>query len=63
VVGWNVGVNLGELVRPGLVLLIEYALVAASVSDVWRARNLGAGAPAIGPQRGSGDLGIAAQAH
>jgi hypothetical protein len=38
-VSWNVGVNLGELVRPGLVLLIEYALIAQTVWDVWKARK------------------------
>jgi len=35
-VGMDVGVYLGELVRPGLILLIEYGLVAASLASVVR---------------------------
>ena len=38
-VTWNVGVNLGELVRPGLILVIEYSLVAQTLWDIWRARG------------------------
>jgi len=36
VVGFDVGVTLGEIVRPGLVLLIEYALVVGSLAAVIR---------------------------
>ncbi|MEO8927291.1 MAG: hypothetical protein ABI306_09020 [Caulobacteraceae bacterium] len=35
-VGYDVGVYAGELIRPGLILLIEYGLVAASLMDVAR---------------------------
>jgi hypothetical protein len=38
-VGFDIGVNLGELIRPGLVLLIQYALIAVSAADLWRART------------------------
>ena len=38
-VTYNLFVQAGELVRPGLLLLIEYALVAASVVDIVRARR------------------------
>jgi hypothetical protein len=44
-VGYDLGLNLGEIARPGLVLLIIYALVAATIGDAvtdqrarWRAR-------------------------
>jgi len=39
IITWNVGLNLGELVRPGLVLVIEYALIAQTLWDVWKARK------------------------
>jgi hypothetical protein len=32
-IGYDLGLNLGELARPGLVLLIVYALVAATIED------------------------------
>jgi hypothetical protein len=38
-IGFDLGVTVGELVRPGLLLLIEYALIAASLSDLFRARG------------------------
>ena len=39
IITWNVGLNLGELVRPGLLLLIEYALIGQTLWDVWKARK------------------------
>jgi len=47
-VGYDLGLNLGEIARPGLVLLIVYALVAATIADAvedqrarWRGRSGG----------------------
>jgi hypothetical protein len=39
VVGYEVGVNLGEIVRPGIVLLIQFLLVVVSAQDLWKARQ------------------------
>jgi hypothetical protein len=47
-VGYDLSVNLGMLVRPGLLLIIQYALTAATLVDVFKPRNRGApvsGAP------------------
>ena len=53
-VGWDIGVSLGEMVRPGLILLIEYALVIQSLIDVWNARKPSAppalAMPTLAPQ-------------
>lgn len=38
-VDFEIGVNLGELVRPGLVLLIQFLLITASFQEFWRARH------------------------
>ncbi len=35
-VGYDLGITLGETLRPGLVLLIEYGLVGASLTDIAR---------------------------
>jgi len=47
-VGYDLGLNLGEIARPGLVLLIVYALVAGTIADAvkdqrarWRGRSAG----------------------
>ncbi|HEX3408117.1 MAG TPA: hypothetical protein VHS81_12840, partial [Caulobacteraceae bacterium] len=37
--GYEVGVNLGEIVRPGIVLLIQFLLVVVSAQDLWKARQ------------------------
>jgi len=39
-VDYDFGVSFGMFIRPGLILLIQYALAAATVADVWRARGL-----------------------
>jgi hypothetical protein len=54
-VGYDLGVNLGILVRPALLLGIQYALVAATMGDVWRALRLRspvADAPRLRPELG-----------
>ena len=47
VVGVNLALQYGELIRPGIILGIQYALIAASVADIWRARH----APPLVPGR------------
>ena len=42
------GVTIGELVRPGFILLIEYSLVLTSFADLWRYRHDGLGSPRRG---------------
>ena len=38
-VGYDFGLTLGAVARPGLILVIEYGLVAASLMDLYRARG------------------------
>jgi hypothetical protein len=38
-VDYDLGVTFGMFIRPGLILMIQYALAAATVVDVWRARS------------------------
>jgi len=40
---YDLGLTVGEFVRPGLILLIQYALVAASLRDLWKAGPARAG--------------------
>lgn len=37
--GYDLGVTLGELIRPALVIMVQYALVGASLADVLRAQG------------------------
>ena len=39
-VGYDFGVTLGAVARPGLLLIMEYALVAASLMDVYRSMSV-----------------------
>jgi hypothetical protein len=43
-VGFNLGINAGSLVRPGILLLVEYGLIAATLSDFLRASPRSSGA-------------------
>jgi hypothetical protein len=52
-VGYDLGVNVGELARPALTIIVEYALVAASLIDIARAvfassADKPKGAPSLG---------------
>jgi hypothetical protein len=38
-VGYDFGLTLGAIVRPGLLLIVQYGLVAASLIDIYRARS------------------------
>ncbi len=40
-VGYDFGLTLGAVARPGLLLILEYALVAASLMDLYRSVSLG----------------------
>ena len=54
-VGYDLGLSVGMFVRPGLILLIEYALVVATLIDVVRAGPLpttGTQDPAVSPEAG-----------
>ncbi len=46
-VGYDLGVNVGELARPALTIIVEYALVVKSLVDIGRA--LSARSPATAP--------------
>jgi hypothetical protein len=52
-VGYDLGVNVGELARPALTIIVEYALVVTSLIDIARAVLAGSadepkGAPSLG---------------
>ena len=46
-VGHDLNLTLGELVRPGLLLLMEYALVATSLGDIYKRRRAAAWPPPL----------------
>jgi hypothetical protein len=47
-VSYDFGVTLGAVVRPGLLLIMEYALLAVSLMDICRARSPKRGIPVTG---------------
>jgi hypothetical protein len=56
VIGWDVGLNVGEFARPAMVLLIEYALVACSLGELFTAaRGSTRPSPAVSAASGLGD--------